>query len=179
MASLFSGLKQAQHYAAARPTYPSALYDLILSRCPSLWGQCIDLGCGTGQATVTLAKHFDSVIGIDPSATQLENATRHPKITYIHGTMEDQLVGKFPEQSVSCIVSAQTVHWMDIPKLYEEVNRILVPGGVLALWTYGNVTFPNDPTLEEKVFYLYEDILGDNIGIHEGRLSKIYIKISH
>jgi SAM-dependent methyltransferase len=159
MSSLFQGFKHAQHYAAARPTYPVALYDLILSRCGSL-GTCIDVGCGTGQATIALANHFDSVIGIDPSATQLEHAPQHPKVSYMLGTTEDVL-STFQEKSVSCIVSAQAVHWMDIPAFYKEVNRILVPGGVLALWTYANVTFPEDPSWEKKVSYIYHDILGD------------------
>ena len=160
MTSLFKGLSQAQNYAAARPTYPSALYDLILSRCGSLRGTCIDVGCGTGQATLVLANHFDSVIGVDPSATQLENAPRHPKVSYRLGTCEEHLA-TFADNSVSCIVSAQAVHWMDIPALYKEVNRVLIPGGVLALWTYGIATFPNDASLEKKVFHIYHNVLGD------------------
>jgi SAM-dependent methyltransferase len=160
MASLFKGLSQAQHYAAARPTYPPALYDLIMSRCGSSRGTCIDVGCGTGQATLVLANHFDSVIGIDPSATQLENAPRHPKISYRLGTSEEHLA-TVEDKSVSCIVSAQAVHWMDIPALYKEVNRVLIPGGVLALWTYGIATFPNNASLEKKVFHIYDSILGE------------------
>lgn len=160
MSSLFKGASQAQHYAAARPTYPSALYDLILSKCKSTRGLCIDLGCGTGQATFALAKHFDSVVGIDPSPQQLEQAIPQGNITYKLGIMEEQL-SNYSDGSVSCITSAQAVHWMDIPTLYTEVNRILAPGGVLALWTYGNVQFPSNPSLEAKVVHLYEDVLGD------------------
>lgn len=45
----------------------------------------VDVGCGSGQGTVLLAKHFASVTGTDVSAAQLEVAAQHaqaPNITY-------------------------------------------------------------------------------------------------
>ena len=34
----------------------------------------IDVGCGTGQATLALAQHFDRVVGIDISENQISEA---------------------------------------------------------------------------------------------------------
>lgn len=45
----------------------------------------VDVGCGSGQGTVLLAKHFASVTGTDVSPAQLEVAAQHaqaPNITY-------------------------------------------------------------------------------------------------
>lgn len=45
----------------------------------------VDVGCGSGQGTVLLAKHFASVVGTDVSPAQLEMAVQHakkPNITY-------------------------------------------------------------------------------------------------
>lgn len=45
----------------------------------------VDVGCGSGQGTVLLAKHFASVVGTDVSPAQLELALQHadePNITY-------------------------------------------------------------------------------------------------
>lgn len=45
----------------------------------------VDVGCGSGQGTVLLAKHFASVVGTDVSAAQVEMALQHarePNITY-------------------------------------------------------------------------------------------------
>lgn len=32
------------------------------------------LGCGTGQSTFVLAEHFDRVLGVDVSESQIEEA---------------------------------------------------------------------------------------------------------
>lgn len=45
----------------------------------------VDVGCGSGQGTVLLAKHFTSVVGTDISPAQMEMALQHskePNITY-------------------------------------------------------------------------------------------------
>lgn len=81
-------------YAASRPTYPKALFELIHKyhqegsaalpvegKRPPLKGRprfdtAIDLGCGTGQATAELTQ-FRKVIGVEPSAGMLENAKKY------------------------------------------------------------------------------------------------------
>jgi ubiquinone/menaquinone biosynthesis C-methylase UbiE len=118
------------------------------------------MGCGTGQATVGLADHFESVIGVDMSQTQLDQATQHSKITYQQGTVETYLT-ILPSQSVQCMTSAQAVHWMDIPSFYKQVHRLLEPGGVLALWTYGMPHFPNHPKLDKQFYHIYDGVLED------------------
>ena len=34
---------------------------------------------------------------------------------------------------------AQALHWFELAALYAEVERVLRPAGVLAVWTYGVV----------------------------------------
>ncbi|KAI0049342.1 hypothetical protein FA95DRAFT_1604467, partial [Auriscalpium vulgare] len=64
-------------YAAARPTYPRQLYDFVFQYHErtrgAKWDTALDLGCGTGQATVELTP-FKRVVGVDPSAKMIESA---------------------------------------------------------------------------------------------------------
>jgi SAM-dependent methyltransferase len=64
----FSSIADA--YAAARPGYPDALFDVLAAHVPAdatVW----EPGCGSGQATRGLAARFARVHATDPSAQQL------------------------------------------------------------------------------------------------------------
>jgi ubiquinone/menaquinone biosynthesis C-methylase UbiE len=40
--------------------------------------------------------------------------------------------------TVDLITTAQAAHWFDLDAFFTESNRLLKPGGVLAIWGYGN-----------------------------------------
>src|SRR5687768_13580501 len=61
----------ADAYAAARPGYPNALFDLLAAHVPH-GAQVWEPGCGSGQATRGLAARFAHVHATDPSAQQIE-----------------------------------------------------------------------------------------------------------
>ena len=51
------------------------------------------------------------------------------------GTGDSKL--PFDDQSVDLVSCCQAIHWFDIPKFYQEVNRVLKPEqGVLAIYGY-------------------------------------------
>ncbi|TWW80532.1 hypothetical protein D4764_01G0003470 [Takifugu flavidus] len=96
----------------------------------------VDLGCGTGQTTRLLAPHFQEVVGIDVSETQLEQARAVlscPNITYRKGTAEDL---PFPDGSVDLITASSAAHYFDESKFMAEANRVLKPGGCIALMDF-------------------------------------------
>ena len=45
-------------------------------------GRVWDCACGTGQASVALAEHFESVIATDASPQQIAAAAPHSHVTY-------------------------------------------------------------------------------------------------
>ena len=57
----------ARSYAAARPTYPPALFDYLAVVAPGR-GHAWDCAAGSGQATLELAARFDVVTATDASA---------------------------------------------------------------------------------------------------------------
>lgn len=127
----FSGVSNS--YADFRPAYPAELLSWLAGIAPGrslVW----DCAAGTGQASVGLAEHFDRVIATDASAEQVQAAKHHPKIEYRVALAENS---GLPEHSVDLVTVAQALHWFDLERFYAEVRRVMKPGGILAVWTYG------------------------------------------
>ena len=72
----------AADYARFRPSYPPELADCLAELAPAR-RLAVDVGCGSGQLTVQLARHFGAVVGVEPSADQVAHATAHPRVTYV------------------------------------------------------------------------------------------------
>jgi SAM-dependent methyltransferase len=130
---LFS--RQAAEYAAFRPSYPDALIEHIVGLAPGR-ERAWDCATGSGQAAIRLASHFTRVVATDASAGQLSAATAHPRITY-RVAAEDE--SGAPNGSIDLVTVAQALHWLNLPRFYAEVRRVLKPGGVIAVWCYGPV----------------------------------------
>ena len=145
----------ASRYADYRPHYPAALFDYLATLAPRdavVW----DCACGNGQASVDLASRFAKVIATDASREQLASATPRPNIEYrVARAEESGLAG----HSVGLMTVAQAVHWFDFERFYPEVRRVLVPGGVLALWAYG-VNNVDGEAVNELVQDYYGNVVG-------------------
>ena len=102
-----------------------------------------------------MAQRFDAVIATDISAEQLRHARQHPRIDYRVARSE---ASGLPGHSVDLAVSAAAAHWFDLPRYYEELRRVVRPGGVAAAWTYHVAHV--DPPLDAILWRLYKDVLG-------------------
>jgi len=122
----------ATRYASFRPHYPPGLFDYLLTLVPRsslVW----DCAAGSGQATVDLASRFDRVIATDASAEQLGSAPVLNNVEYRVALAERSGLA---DKSVGLITVAQALHWFDRDRFFVEVERVLKPGGVLAVWVY-------------------------------------------
>ncbi|MBT8769539.1 class I SAM-dependent methyltransferase [Metapseudomonas boanensis] len=149
---LFS--RQSDAYRANRPTYDPALFVWLSQQAPDrtlAW----DCGCGSGQATVDLARHFERVVGTDVNAQQLAKAEAAANIEY---RCEPAEATSLTNASVSLTVVAQALHWFDLDRFYAEVRRVSQPGGQLAVISYNLLQIT--PELDALVNRLYYDILG-------------------
>lgn len=121
-------------YAAHRPDYPESLFSYVVSLVRerrTAW----DCGTGSGQAAIGLVEHFERVVATDPSPGQLAHARAHPRIEYRQAPAD---ASGLESASVDLVTVAQALHWFDIGRFYAEAQRVLVPGGVIAVWGYGD-----------------------------------------
>ncbi len=146
--------KQSQDYARYRPNYPPSLFQWLASLTAAhelAW----DVGTGNGQAALALADHYRRVIATDPAEAQLRHAVAHERVTYKVMPAEHSDLG---DASVDLVTVAQALHWFEFERFYREVQRVLRPGGVIAVWAYGlnQVSADVDPILG----HYYTDVVG-------------------
>jgi ubiquinone/menaquinone biosynthesis C-methylase UbiE len=129
--------RQASSYGRYRRDYSRALYDAIAGRTGAAAGRrALDLGCGTGFVSAELTRRGWSVVGGDFSAPMLSEARRFlgDGAALVRARAE-QL--PFGERAVSLVTCGTAFHWFGPRPTLEEMQRILVPGGWVALfWRY-------------------------------------------
>ncbi|MFT6400273.1 MAG: ubiquinone/menaquinone biosynthesis C-methylase UbiE [Bradymonadia bacterium] len=166
----FSG--HAAEYSAARPTYPSGLFDNLAAATESR-GLALDVATGNGQAAIELASHFDHVVATDASANQIEQAPACARVEYRVAPAEDLGV---QSGSADLLTVAQALHWFDHPGFFREADRVLKPGGLLAVWSYG--LFTVTPEIEQAVLEFYRDITGPYWAFERSYVEEGYASIA-
>lgn len=123
------------NYIKYRPTYPPEVIACLKENCGLTDTSVIaDVGSGTGILTKLLLENGNRVIAIEPNREMREAAENllgeEGNFTSVAGTAEDTglLTG-----SVDFIVAGQAFHWFDRAKSKAEFERILRPGGWVAL----------------------------------------------
>jgi SAM-dependent methyltransferase len=145
----------ASEYAECRPSYPNELFGylagLVIQR-DLAW----DCAAGSGQATLALATFFRRVVATDASGPMLDRAPRHPRIEY---RVAPAQTSGLEDGTVDLVTVAQALHWLELTPFYAEVRRVLVPSGVLAVWTYGTQQL-DDSALDEPLQHFYTEVVG-------------------
>ncbi|AFY28503.1 class I SAM-dependent methyltransferase [Cyanobium gracile] len=142
-------------YAHYRPTYPAPLFAWLAGVAPAR-RRAWDCATGTGQAAIALAAHFDAVVATDASAGQLAAARPHPGVDYRQAPAEGS---GLEADSMDLATVAQALHWFDRPRFFAEVERVLRPGGVLAVWSYGIPQLEGEAA-NAQLQHFYADIVG-------------------
>ena len=145
----------AQTYAQARPHYPAALFEWLAGLCRH-HDRAWDCGAGSGQASVALAGHFKTVIATDSSAAQIAQAVAHPAVDYRVAAAESSGLA---DASADLVTVAQALHWFDFARFFDEVRRVLRPGGVMAAWSYGIVHIEGE-AVDALALAFYHDEVG-------------------
>jgi SAM-dependent methyltransferase len=150
---LFS--EQAKSYSLYRPSYPPELINAVLEQTPGR-ERAWDVATGNGQAALLLAPHFQWVEATDSSVKQLEQAQPAPNIHFQCAPAEKPL---FAAKFFDLVVIAQAYHWLDPRSFREELNRVLRPGGCLAIWGY-QLPQLSHPPLQNCLMTFYREVVG-------------------
>lgn len=127
--------ESAERYHKYRPHYPQALFDkLIRDTKLTPMSHLLEIGPGTGQATVPLAKY-----GCDITAIELGEDLAHKarltlkdyqNVKVLTGAYEDI---ELPASSFDLIYSATAFHWIHPEVRFKKSAQLLKPGGYLAI----------------------------------------------
>jgi SAM-dependent methyltransferase len=149
----FSGV--ATGYARYRPGYPGALFDWLAGVAPRrelAW----DCACGSGQAARPLASRFARIVATDASLQQLANASPIDDVSLCAAAAE---AAPLAAGTVDLVTVGQALHWFDLDAFAAEVRRVLVPGGVVAAWTYGLPRIDDDQ-IDAVIHSFIDETLG-------------------
>jgi len=126
-------------YDRVRPGYPDGLFvDLVAVTGLNEGSSVLEVGCGTGQATSSLAALGCSVTAIEPGvemaalARQRIAAFRNVEVETSTFEKWDDCGGRF-----DVLVAASSWHWVDPSIGWRRAHEVLCPGGWMAL--LGNV----------------------------------------
>ena len=126
----------ASLYDEVRPGYPEDLFEDIVPLSgirPA--GRILEIGCGTGQATVPFARRGYRILcielGENMAALARRNLEGYPNAEVHTGAFEES---SLQEGAFDLAISATAFHWLDPAVAYPKVARALRDGGSLALF---------------------------------------------
>jgi SAM-dependent methyltransferase len=125
--------RAAGAYDRARPEYPAAAIAWAADRLGLGPGRVVvDLAAGTGKLTRGLTALGCEVIAVEPvDEMRAALARAAPAARALAGTAE---AIPLPDGSADAVTVGQAFHWFDGPRALAEIDRVLRPGGALALF---------------------------------------------
>jgi SAM-dependent methyltransferase len=147
-------------YDRYRPGYPDAVFDRILEYGRLGAGDAVlELGCGTGRATLPLAARGLRVTALEPSAEMARLATQMTEalagVRVVEASFEDWLL---PAEPFRLVTSAQAWHWLEPAVRFVKAHGALRAQGSLALiWNVATGIDASDG-MEEQIEDVYRRV---------------------
>jgi SAM-dependent methyltransferase len=151
-------------YSRARPGYPSEVFDDLtaLARLPDT-ARILEIGCGTGQATVALAERGYRItcveLGPQLAAFARRRLSAFPAVEVINADFE---TWDPPDDAYDAVVAFTAFHWIDPALRYEKSASLLRENGALALVGSLHVLPPDGDQFFVEVQADYEAVVPDD-----------------
>ena len=132
-AAVFRDRSVAEAYGYRSP-YPDEVYALLRRLIAGRPRRLLELGCGPGEISRTMASELDLVDAVDPSAAMLEVARSlpgggHPHLSW-HETTAEEFA--YPE-SYALILTPESLAWLDWEVVFPSIAGALAPRGRLVV----------------------------------------------
>ncbi len=130
-------------YTRYRPSYPSAIIELLGGECGLRPGWIIaDIGSGPGNLTRLFLENGNRVFGVEPNREMRKAGEQflggYPGFASVDGRAE---ATGLPDGSVDLVVAGQAFHWFDRDRARGEFRRILrSPRWVALVWNERRVS---------------------------------------
>ncbi|MBC3843920.1 class I SAM-dependent methyltransferase [Streptacidiphilus sp. 4-A2] len=125
----------AELYDAARPGYADALVAEVLAYARLGDRPALEVGAGTGKATVPFAAQGIPLVCVEPDPRMAEvlrrNTERYPGVRVEVGGFEEWQPGS---RRFGLLFAATCWHWLDRARRWDLAHTVLDPGGSLALF---------------------------------------------
>jgi SAM-dependent methyltransferase len=151
----------ADRYQEARPAYPVALFDTLQRATGiSAGDQLLEIGCGTGIATLPLAErgfHLTCIeLGPELAAAARRNLAGFPEVNVVTAAFEDWRPAD--RQRFDLVFAATAWHWVDPTVGYPRVWELLRPGGHFAFWSAVHVIREDGDPFFAELQQVYDEI---------------------
>lgn len=145
-------------YDRVRPSYPDEVFaDLMTISHLDEGSSVLEVGCGTGQATRSLAALGCPVTAVEPG-TDMAALARQRLATLDRVTVETSRFEEWDDRGrrFDVLVAASSWHWVDPTIGWQRAHDVLRPGGWMAL--LGNVVVrrPGEPEVYAETADLHE-----------------------
>ena len=132
--------RHSEDYAAYRPGLPASFYQRIDAITRIRESRSLDLATGPGTIALELGTLGSSVVGIDISGEQIATAKRVSKARNLEDQVDFRIASAentgLDASSFDLVTAGQCWHWFDSGAAMVEIQRVLRPGGVLAIAHY-------------------------------------------
>jgi SAM-dependent methyltransferase len=152
----------AELYDSTRAGYPDALVDDVIgfAGADGTRLRAVEVGAGTGKATVSFAARGAEIVAIEPSATMAAVARRNTA-EFPHVQVEETSFEDWPAPggAFRLLYSATAWHWVSPEVRYVKAAQVLAPGGAIALFWH-RVQWQGQP-LRDELEDLYQRLAPD------------------
>jgi SAM-dependent methyltransferase len=151
----------AEQYDRARPSYPAAVFDDLaaLGGIPP-GGRVLEIGPGTGQATVELARRGYEVVAVELSP-ELAAMARRNLAAFPHAevvTADFEAWAGEPE-SFDAVVAFTAFHWLEPETRFARAARLLREDGALGVVQTNHVLPAGGDAFFAEIQDVYDEVV--------------------